>query len=113
MIAIDKLLSLGSRSVKFVGSSRKHRIISASALFMALCAFGAAGVAPMAPDASDLPVHSIVEELALPTLAEQVARATPSAQTFINEERIRSGDTLAALMQRLGIADDEATAFIK
>jgi murein DD-endopeptidase MepM/ murein hydrolase activator NlpD len=113
MIAIDKLLSLGSRSVTFVGSTRKHRIISASALFLALCAFGAAGVAPLAPDASDLPVQSIVEELALPTLAEQIARVTPSTQTFINEERVRSGDTLAALMQRLGIADDEATAFIK
>ena len=97
----------------FVGSSRKHRIISASALFLALCAFGAAGVAPMAPDASDLPVQSIVEELALPTLAEQIARVTPSTQTFITEERVRSGDTLAALMQRLGVSDDEATAFIK
>src|SRR6476469_3028835 len=113
MVAIDKLLSMGARGARFVGSSRKHRIISASAVFLALCAFGAAGVAPMAPDASDLPVQSIVEELALPTLAEQIARVTPSTQTFINEERIRSGDTLAALMQRLGIADDEATAFIK
>jgi murein DD-endopeptidase MepM/ murein hydrolase activator NlpD len=97
----------------FVGSSRKHRIISASALFMALCAFGAAGVAPLAPDASDLPVKSIVEELALPTLAQQIARVTPSTQTFINEERVRPGDTLAALMERLGVDDDEATAFIK
>ncbi|MDB5759310.1 MAG: putative peptidase [Burkholderia sp.] len=80
---------------------------------MALCAFGAAGVAPLAPDASDLPVKSIVEELALPTLAQQIARVTPSTQTFINEERVRPGDTLAALMERLGVDDDEATAFIK
>jgi len=113
MVAIDKLLSMGARSARFVGSSRKHRIISASAVFLALCAFGAAGVAPMAPDASDLPVRSIVEELALPTLAEQVAGLTPSAQTFINEERVRAGDTLATLAQRLGIDDDEAIAFIK
>ena len=105
MVAIDKLLSLGS--------TRKNRIITASALFLALCAFGAAGVAPMAPDASDLPVKSIVQELELPTLTEQVARLTPSPQTFINEERVRSGDTLATLMQRLGISDDAATAFIK
>lgn len=113
MVAIDKLLSLGSRTVLFAGSTRKHRIISASALFLALCAFGAAGVAPMAPDASDLPVQSIVQELSLPTLAEQVARLTPSTQTFINEERVRPGDTLAALLQRLGVDDDDATAFIK
>ena len=113
MLAIDKLLSLGSRSVMVVGASRKHRIISASALFLALCAFGAAGVAPLAPDASDLPVQSIVEQLALPTLEEQIARVTPSTQTFIHEERVRAGDTLAALMQRLGIDDEEATAFVK
>ena len=113
MVTIDKLLSLGSRTVLFAGSTRKHKIISASALFLALCAFGAAGVAPLAPDASDLPVQSIVLELSLPTLAEQVARLTPSTQTFINEERVRSGDTLAALLQRLGVDDDDATAFIK
>lgn len=94
MVAIDKLLSLGSRSARFVGSTRKHRIISASALFLALCAFGAAGVAPLAPDASDLPVQSIIQELELPTLAEQVARLTPSAQTFINEERVRPATRL-------------------
>lgn len=113
MLAIDKLLSLGSRSALFVGSTRKHRIISASALFLALCAFGAAGVAPLAPDASDLPVQSIVQELDMPTLAEQVAALTPAAQTFINEERVRPGDTLAALLQRLGVDDDDAAAFIK
>ncbi|RYE80259.1 MAG: M23 family peptidase [Oxalobacteraceae bacterium] len=113
MLAIDKLLRLGSRRVTLAGPSRKHRIISASALFLALCAFGAAGVAPMAPDASDLPVQSVVEELSLPTLEEQLARITPSTQTFINEERVRAGDTLATLMQRLGIDDDEAVAFIK
>jgi murein DD-endopeptidase MepM/ murein hydrolase activator NlpD len=113
MVAIDKILRLGRRSALFVGSTRKRRVISASALFLAMCAFGAAGVAPMAPDPSDLPVRSIVQELALPTLAEQVAGLTPSTQTFINEERVRSGDTLAVLMQRLGVSDDAATAFIK
>ena len=113
MVAIDKILSLGSRSALFVGSSRKRRIISASALFLTMCAFGAAGVAPMAPDPSDLPVRSIVQELQLPTLSEQVTALTPSTQTFINEERVRSGDTLAALLQRLGVSDAAATAFIK
>jgi murein DD-endopeptidase MepM/ murein hydrolase activator NlpD len=113
MVAIDKFLSLGSRGVLFLGASRKNRIISASAIFLTLCAFGAAGVAPMAPDAADLPVHSVVEDLALPNLSEQIAGMTPSAEVFVNEARVRSGDTLATLMQRLGIADDDAAKFIR
>jgi len=113
MVAIDKILSLGSRGVLFLGASRKNRIVSASAVFLALCAFGAAGVAPIAPDAADLPVHSVVENLALPNLSEQIAGMTPSAQVFVSEEKVRPGDTLAALMQRLGIDDNEAANFIR
>ncbi|MES2538772.1 MAG: peptidoglycan DD-metalloendopeptidase family protein [Pseudomonadota bacterium] len=113
MIAIDKLLSLRSRSQALSGSSRKTRIVSATAFFLAVCAFGAVGVAPMAPDAADLPVTSIVEELALPSLAQQIASLEPSTQTYVSEEKVRAGDTLATLLERLGINDEAAATFIK
>jgi murein DD-endopeptidase MepM/ murein hydrolase activator NlpD len=113
MIFIDKLLSIRSRSKILLGASRKSRIVSASALFFAVCAFGAAGVAPMAPDAADLPVRSVVQALALPGLAEQIATLDPSAQRYVSEEKVRSGDTLATLLARLGVNDDTAAAFIK
>lgn len=67
----------------------------------------------MAPDAANLPVKSIAQELALPNLSEQIAALEPSAQNYVSEEKIRPGDTLATLMNRLGINDDEAAAFIK
>jgi murein DD-endopeptidase MepM/ murein hydrolase activator NlpD len=98
-----------------LGSTRKARIISASALFLAVCAFGAAGVAPLAPDASDLPVKSVSEELALPNLSTQIA-ALEQQQTnehYIHEEKVRAGDTLAALLNRLGVDDEAAETFIK
>lgn len=113
MSAIDKLLSIGSRMKVLCLGSRKAKIISASAIFFTLCAFGAAGVAPMAPDAADLPVRSIAEELALPSLAEQVASIDPAKQVYISEERVRPGDTLANLLMRLGVTDDRAAGFIK
>ena len=62
-----------TRLLSLLGSTRKARIISASALFLAVCAFGAAGVAPLAPDAADLPVKSVQEELKLPDIASQIA----------------------------------------
>jgi murein DD-endopeptidase MepM/ murein hydrolase activator NlpD len=89
-----------------LGSTRKARIISASALALAVCTFGAAGVAPLAPDASDLPVTTISQNIDLPNLSTQIAALEA-------QDGIRSGDTLATLMQRLGVEDDAAETFIK
>jgi murein DD-endopeptidase MepM/ murein hydrolase activator NlpD len=113
MFSIDKIIRLSASSKLFWGSSRKARIISSSALFLAACAVGAAGVAPMAPDAANLPVKSISEQLSLPQLSEQIAALTQGEQSYISEERIRPGDTLAMLLSRLGVDDTAATNFIK
>lgn len=67
----------------------------------------------MAPDADDLPIKSITQELQLPHLADQIAALDKLQQNYISEERVRSGDTLATLLGRLGVDDDAATAFIK
>lgn len=114
MFTLNKFLSASSSSKKlFLGSSRKTRIVSASALLLALCAFGAAGVAPMAPDADDLPIKSITQNLALPHLSEQIAALDAASSTYISEERVRSGDTLGTLLDRLGIENADVAAFIK
>lgn len=68
----------------------------------------------MAPDVDDLQVRSITQELALPHLSEQIAALDAShQQNYISEERIRSGDTLGSLLERLGVEDAEAATFIK
>lgn len=113
MLTTDKILNLGSSSKHLFRSSRKKRVITAAAIFLTVFAFGAAGVAPMAPDAADLPVRSITEELAVPTLSEQIAKLQAGDQLYLREEKVRPGDTLATLLTRLGVQDDAATAFIK
>ncbi|MEO8600295.1 MAG: M23 family peptidase, partial [bacterium] len=97
-----------------LGTSRKTKIISATALFLAVCAFGAIGVVPNAPDASDLPVSLIEQHITLPNLAQQIASLEQSSpQYYMREEKVRSGDTLATLLNRLGINDAAAENFIK
>ena len=113
MISIDKIHPLKTLSTALVGTSRKTRILSISALVLAAVAFGAAGVAPMAPDAANIPVRSISETLALPDLASQISALEQQPQQFIHEERVRPGDTLAALLNRLGVDDGAAASFIK
>lgn len=113
MLPISKFLSSRSGGKLLFGSSRRTRIASAAAFFLAVFAFGAAGVAPMAPDASDLPVRSIIQEIAVPNLSEQIAKLQAGEQHYFREEKVRSGDTLAVLLTRLGVDDDAAAAFIK
>ncbi len=100
-------------AVQNVRSMRPSRVISFTALFFAVCAVGAVGVAPLAPDASNLPVKTILQELPLPSLEEQMAKIILQQQHFIKEEKIQRGDSLASLLQRLGVDDAKATNFIK
>jgi len=110
---INKFTS--SRLYQLLGSTRKTRIVRASALALAVCTFGAAGVAPLAPDASDLPVTTISQNIAAPNLSSQIAAidVAEDSQKYVHEERIRAGDTLATLLQRLGVEDEAAETFIK
>ena len=113
MNPINKFTSQGL--VNLLGSTRKARIMSASAIFLAVCAFGAAGVAPLAPDAAELPVKSVSTALELPNISAQIGalEQQESTEKYVHEERIRAGDTLATLMTRLGVEDDAAETFIK
>jgi murein DD-endopeptidase MepM/ murein hydrolase activator NlpD len=114
MLLKDKFTRIVPQLLQLLsGSSRKTKIISATALFFAACAFGAAGVAPQAPDPADLPVRSVLLNLAVPDLAQQVEQLADQEQYYSSEERVRSGDTLAALLTRLGVDDDAAAGFIK
>ncbi len=108
-----KLLEVATALLPALRTSSKARVISGSAVVLSLVAFGAAGVAPMVPDAADLPVTMVVEELSVPDLNAQIASLSPAAGQFVAEERIRPGDNLSALLDRLGVNDPQAASFIR
>jgi murein DD-endopeptidase MepM/ murein hydrolase activator NlpD len=97
----------------FADSTPKTRIVSASAVVLTLLAFGAAGVAPMATDPDEVSVKAISAELELPSLGEQIAKLEAQQQLYVAEDKMRAGDTLATLLTRLGVDDEEASNFIK
>ena len=113
MVISDKFNRVLASSRHLLGASRKTRIISASALFLAACAFGAAAVAPLVPDAVDVPVKTISQTLALPDIASQINAIEQAQPLYLHEEKVRPGDSLASLLQRLGVEDEAAEAFIK
>ncbi len=103
----------GKRWFGLAETSRKTRIVAGGTAALALCAFGATAVAPIAPDASDMPVKSVAQDLQLPNLADQIAALQQDQQQFIHEERIRPGDSLGTVFNRLGIEDQQAQAFVR
>jgi len=103
----------GKSLLELLPKTRKARVLSAGAVFLSVCAFGAVGVAPIAPDPSDLPVTSVAQNLELPNLAAQIAALQQDEQQFIHEERIRRGDSLGSLFTRLGIEDAQAQKFVR
>ncbi|MFJ3044211.1 M23 family metallopeptidase [Herbaspirillum chlorophenolicum] len=121
MFPQDKFKRVTSRCIsalhschhKISGSSPKARIVGASALFLAAFTIGAAGFAPAEPDMKDAPVNPISKELALPDLQQQISALEENAQYYVNEEKVRTGDTLATLLNRLGVDDEDAANFIK
>ena len=98
------------RKLSLLPTSRK---VSFAAAGLSLIAFGAAGVAPLAPDAADLPVVTITEELGIPDLSSQISALRQASTPFIVEERVRPGDNLWSLLNRMGVNDPGAANFIR
>ena len=70
-------------------------------------------VANLAPDASQLPVRSIVEPLATPGLDTQALVLEAQTLSLFRSDHVRATDTAETLFKRLGIFDPQAAAFLR
>ncbi|MES2687692.1 MAG: M23 family metallopeptidase [Pseudomonadota bacterium] len=71
------------------------------------------GVAPLAPDAADLPVRQVLEAVqALPT-ESQTEVLGDFRYSLFRTDTTRSSDTVDALLKRLNIDDASASAFLR
>ena len=96
-------------------SLRQHPKRVASTLAVLLLGTGvtAFGVAPLAPDAADLPVRQVVETVQpLPTQVQTDALSDFRFNLF-RTESTRSTDTAATLLKRLNLDDAQAAAFVR
>jgi murein DD-endopeptidase MepM/ murein hydrolase activator NlpD len=94
---------------------RRHpkRITGTLAALLLGTGVTAFGVAPLAPDAADLPVRQVLEAVqSLPTEAQSEALDNFQFKLF-RTETTRSTDTADALLKRLNIDDAAAAAFLR
>ena len=76
-------------------------------------AAAAAAVAPLAPDASDLPRRLVTEAVQPEDVASQLEVLASHDLQWYRNDLTRSGDSADALLRRLGVQDTAAAAFLR
>ena len=71
------------------------------------------GIAPMAPDAAQLPQQWVSEEIALQGLDEQVQALAGQELALVRGDLTRDSDTAEKLLARLGVSDPAAASFLR
>ena len=105
-----------SRILDALAESLRHhpkRVTAGLAVLLLGTGVTAFGVAPLAPDAADLPVRQLIEPVeALPTQVQTDSLADFRFSLF-RTETTRSSDTADALLKRLNISDPAAASFLR
>lgn len=90
---------------------RRKQVTAAVASVFTLGMAAAMGVAPRS--AFDDPLAPRVQVgMSLPDLRTQLDKLTDASATYVRQERMQRGDTIATLLKRLGVDDPDAQTFI-
>ncbi|WP_372656913.1 peptidoglycan DD-metalloendopeptidase family protein [Hydrogenophaga sp.] len=88
-----------------------RRVIGGIGVLLLGTGVTAFGIAPLAPDAADLPVQQVIESLNTDPLIGDLLPATPL--TLFSSDTVRRDDTAQSLLQRLGVRDSKAMDFVR
>lgn len=104
---LAKLVLATSQSL----TNHPRRVLSGVGLVLLGTGVTAFGIAPIAPDASRLPVSNIIETLNLEHASAQPLGA-PIRFTLFRTDTVRRDDSFQSLLERLGVQDTNAQAFL-
>jgi murein DD-endopeptidase MepM/ murein hydrolase activator NlpD len=107
-VTLEKAAILAQRLVNLL-PARQAALGTLLLVVPALSVVTAFGIAP-GTVADAIPRNAVEVEIAVPELEPA---GNPAAARFANQERVQRGDTLAALLSRLGVSDDAALAFLR
>jgi murein DD-endopeptidase MepM/ murein hydrolase activator NlpD len=106
-------VQLATQSLLATLTRHPKRIAGTLAVLLLGTGVTAFGVAPLAPDASDLPVRQIVEVVQPLPSQTQVDALLDHKFNLYRTEITRSSDTAETLLRRLNIDDSAAAAFLR
>lgn len=113
-----KLKSLESLERGFADATqwahRHHKAVAGAVVALLLgTGITAFGVAPLAPDAADLPKRVIAETITPAELDTQIDALGEFSAEFTRSDLTRSSDTADSLLSRMGVTDASAARFLR
>lgn len=107
--------SFESWQARASSSLHRHRRGITGALVLVLAGFGvtAFGIAPLAPDAAQLPQRWISEAVISDSLGEQTQALSQHELALWRSDVTRGNDTSEGLLRRLGVVDASAASFLR
>lgn len=96
-------------------AARRHprRVIATVCALLGGFAVTAFGIAPMAPDAADLPQRLVTESVPLTGLEQQLDALSQHNLSLIRSDVTRASDSVDVLFRRMGVVDATAAVFIR
>lgn len=116
MTAVESRLKQVQTALKSAESfaARHPRALTGSVVAALSCfAVTAFGIAPLAPDAAELPKRTIVETLPAPDIEAQLEQLATHSIGLTRSEATRVSDTPDSLLRRAGAFDPTAAAFLR
>ncbi len=109
---IEELLKAGRLAEAF--AAKHPRALTGSVVgVLSTFAITAFGIAPLAPDAQDLPQRQVSEVVTTDSLEEQLAALAANKLSLTRNDITRSSDTADSLLRRMGAFDAAAAAFLR
>ncbi len=90
-----------------------RRVAGTVLTMLGTVAVAAFGIAPLAPDAAQLPQRLITEALLVPGLDRQLGDLAEQVLELNHSDLTRSSDTADSLLRRLGVSDPVAATYIR
>lgn len=114
-ILVLSLLALTHLRKALAARLRHHpkKVTAALAILLLGTGVTAFGVAPLAPDASDLPVSQVLESVQTLPIQPQTDALSDFRFSLFRTETTRSSDTMNTVLQRLNIDDAAAASFLR
>jgi murein DD-endopeptidase MepM/ murein hydrolase activator NlpD len=114
---VSRLNALTAAAIAAI-QGHPRRIMGAVGALLLGTGVTAFGIAPLAPDAADLPVRQVLQSVSLATPATALDTSLAMADlatplTLFRHDQTRRDDTLGSLLQRMGVNDPQAAAFLR
>jgi murein DD-endopeptidase MepM/ murein hydrolase activator NlpD len=106
-------ISLAKTSARDLFKQHPRAVTGTVVALLGGFAITAFGIAPLAPDAADLPRRQITETVVPADIEQQLQALAEHELQLSRSDLTRSSDTADSLLKRLGVDDAEAAAFLR